>query len=76
MVRVLIAEDERDIAEVVTFGVRLVWSDTEVVVAASGAETLARFAEQRPDLVVDIAIPPPLGSRSSASSAPGPGCRP
>ena len=61
-VRLLIADDARDVAEVVGFGARMVWPDCEVTVASSGEEALRRFAEARPDLVVlDVTMPPPDG---------------
>ncbi len=60
--KLLIAEDARDVAEVISLGARMSWPGCEVTVAASGAEALQRFAEQPPDLVVlDVAMPPPDG---------------
>ncbi len=60
--RILIADDDPDIAEVVAFGARMVWPDCEVVIAASGEEALRRFWECEPDLVVlDIHMPSPDG---------------
>ncbi len=60
--RVLIAEDSQDIAEVVAFRARMVWPDCEVAVAGSGEEALELFREGEPDLVVlDIRMPPPDG---------------
>ncbi|CAA9287559.1 MAG: Two-component transcriptional response regulator, winged helix family [uncultured Chloroflexia bacterium] len=60
--KLLIAEDARDVAEVIALGARMSWPGCEVSVAASGAEALQRFAEQPPDLVVlDVAMPPPDG---------------
>ncbi len=60
--KLLIADDARDVAEVVTFGARMVWPDCEVTVASSGWEALGRFEEERPDLVVlDVSMPPPDG---------------
>ncbi len=60
--KLLIAEDARDVAEVIALGARMNWPGCEVMVAASGTEALQRFAEQPPDLVVlDVAMPPPDG---------------
>lgn len=59
---VLVADDERDIADLVGFGARINWPDCRVVTACSGAEALALFEREQPDLVVlDIMMPPPDG---------------
>ena len=61
-VRLLVADDARDVARVVAFGARMIWPDCEVVLAQGGEEALRRFEEARPDLVVlDVAMPPPDG---------------
>ncbi len=50
------------IARAVAYGVRMTWPDCEVTIAGSGAEALARFQEERSDLVVlDVQMPPPDG---------------
>ncbi len=60
--KLLVAEDARDIAEVVAFAARMTWPDCEVTLAASGEEALRYFAEQPVDLVVlDVTMPPPDG---------------
>jgi len=60
--RVLIAEDARDVAEIVAFGVRMTWPSCQVTIAEDGAAALARFAEEPADLVIlDVAMPPPDG---------------
>jgi DNA-binding response OmpR family regulator len=60
--KLLIAEDARDVAEVVAFGARMTWPDCQVTIATSGEEALRRFFEELPDLVVlDVALPPPNG---------------
>src|SRR5574340_430788 len=60
--KLLIADDSPDVAEIVKFGARLVWPDCETYVAHTGQATLASFAAVEPDLVVlDIAMPPPDG---------------
>jgi len=60
--KLLIAEDAREVAEVVAFGACMAWQDCRVTIAADGEEALARFEEERPDLVVlDVSMPPPDG---------------
>ena len=60
--RLLIAEDARDVADVIAFGARMMWPDCQVTVAGSGKEALQRFAAVQPDLVVlDVSMPPPDG---------------
>jgi DNA-binding response OmpR family regulator len=60
--RLLLAEDSPDIAEVVAFGARMAWPDARISVASGGAEALERFAAETPDLVIlDVAMPPPDG---------------
>lgn len=58
----LIAEDARDVAEVVTFGVRLTWPDCHIRVAANGLEAIDLFMAEPADLVIlDVTMPPPDG---------------
>jgi two-component system, OmpR family, KDP operon response regulator KdpE len=60
--KLLVADDARDVADIVAFGARMVWPDCAVTVARDGATALAAFAEERPDLVIlDVAMPPPDG---------------
>jgi DNA-binding response OmpR family regulator len=60
--KLLIADDEADIAEVIAFAARMSWPGCEVIQAASGSEALARFAEAAPDLVIlDVSMPSPDG---------------
>ena len=60
--KLLIADDARDVAEVVAFGARMTWPHCQVTIAASGEEALRRFSEESADLVVlDVALPPPNG---------------
>jgi DNA-binding response OmpR family regulator len=61
-VRLLIADDARDVAEGIAFGARLMWPGCRVTLAADGREALRSFAEEGADLVVlDVAMPPPDG---------------
>jgi DNA-binding response OmpR family regulator len=58
----LVADDDRDIAEVVAFIARMAWPSCRVNIAEDGAAALRRFAEEPPDLVVlDVEMPPPDG---------------
>ncbi|HET9493418.1 MAG TPA: response regulator transcription factor [Chloroflexia bacterium] len=60
--KLLIVEDEPDVAEIVAFGVRINWPDCTVTTAISGTEAIALFGEEQPDLViVDLNIPAPDG---------------
>ncbi len=60
--KLLVAEDTPEIARTVAYGARLTWPDCRVTIAGSGTEALARFGEERPDLVVlDVQMPPPDG---------------
>jgi DNA-binding response OmpR family regulator len=63
MVRtVLIAEDAPDVADIVSFSVRMTWPGCQVMIAASGAEAIQQFEAERPDLVIlDVSMPPPNG---------------
>ncbi len=76
MLKLLIADDARDVAEVIAFGARMTWQDCKVSIAASGDEALHLFEEILPDLVVlDVAMPAPDGFEvcrriRAASSAP------
>ena len=56
--RLLIAEDARDVADVVAFAARMTWPGCHVTIAADGAEALQSFADDPPDLVVlDVEMP-------------------
>jgi len=60
--KVLIADDAADVAEVVAFGARMTWPGCEVAVAGGGEEAIRAFEEGGADLVVlDVAMPPPDG---------------
>ncbi len=60
--KLLIADDSPDIAEVVSFGAHMSWPDCVVSTAADGRQALASFVREQPDLVIlDVAMPPPDG---------------
>ena len=60
--KLLIADDARDVAEVVAFGARMAWPGCQVTIAEDGQEALRCFATIQPNLVVlDVAMPPPDG---------------
>jgi DNA-binding response OmpR family regulator len=60
--KLLIADDEPDVAEVVAFGAQMAWPECQVVTAIDGAKALASFESEQPDLVVlDVSMPPPDG---------------
>jgi DNA-binding response OmpR family regulator len=60
--KLLIAEDSREIAKAVAYGARMTWPGCRVTIAGSGAEAIRRFEEEHPDLVVlDVSMPPPDG---------------
>ena len=54
--RVLVVDDEEDIAELISFNLR--GAGFEVVTAANGAEALIRAAETHPDIILlDVMLP-------------------
>ena len=56
MAKILIAEDERDIRELISF--TLQFAGYEVVVAINGAEAVERALETHPDLILmDVRMP-------------------
>lgn len=60
--KLLIAEDASDVAQVIAFGARMNWPGCQVSIARGGREAIARFEEQQPDLVIlDVSMPPPDG---------------
>jgi DNA-binding response OmpR family regulator len=60
--RVLIAEDSPDVAEVVAFGTRMNWPECEVTVVGSGEAAVRAFEDHPADLVIlDVTMPPPDG---------------
>src|SRR3954463_14058003 len=60
--KVLVADDSPDVAEVVAFGVEMTWPGCRVLHAANGADAIKLFDQEQPQLVVlDIEMPPPDG---------------
>lgn len=60
--KVLVADDARDVADLIASSARLTWPGCRVSIAANGTEALARFAAEQPDLVVlDVGMPSPDG---------------
>jgi len=60
--KILIAEDDEHVAEIVAFSARMNWPDCQVVVARDGQEALLLFKEEHPDIVLlDVSMPPPNG---------------
>ncbi len=61
-VKLLIAEDDAELARVIGYSVRTLWPDCRVLAAGDGEEALRRFAAEAPDLVIlDVTMPPPDG---------------
>jgi DNA-binding response OmpR family regulator len=60
--KLLIVEDERDVADIVAFGVRMNWPSCIVKTAASGREAIKLIDDEPPDMaIVDLNIPAPDG---------------
>jgi DNA-binding response OmpR family regulator len=60
--KLLIVEDERDVADIVAFGIRMNWPDCTILTAESGIEAIRVVDEDPPDLaIVDLNIPAPDG---------------
>lgn len=60
--KILVADDARDIADVIGFGARMTWPSCAVLIAEDGQQALNLFAEHPLDLVVlDLSMPPPDG---------------
>lgn len=56
MTKILVAEDEKDIRELIAF--TLQFAGYDVVLATNGEEALTRVEEERPDLVIlDVRMP-------------------
>jgi DNA-binding response OmpR family regulator len=74
--RLLIVEDDSDVARLVGYCARVLWPEVQLSIAADGAAALRQFAAAPPDLVIlDLTIPRPTASGSVATSArPRPTC--
>jgi DNA-binding response OmpR family regulator len=60
--KLLIAEDNQDIANAVAFAARMGWPGCHVTIVMSGEEALGHFAAEVVDaIILDVAMPPPDG---------------
>lgn len=60
--KLLIVEDERDVADILAFGARMNWADCIVRTAASGTDAIRIMEAEPPDLaILDLNIPEPDG---------------
>jgi DNA-binding response OmpR family regulator len=60
--RVLIADDDHDLAQLVGQCARVLWPGCGLALADNGREALRRFKTEPPDLVIlDVTMPPPDG---------------
>ena len=56
--KILIVDDDPDVVEAITLAFGVQWPEAQVVAASSGAQGLAVFARENPDVVLlDIALP-------------------
>jgi two-component system KDP operon response regulator KdpE len=61
-VKILIADDEERLLEVLTVSFQFQWQDSTVLAARTGAEALDRFSEDDPDIIVlDVGLPDTSG---------------
>lgn len=62
VIKLLVAEDAHDVADIVAFGARMNWPGCHVIIAEDGEEAIRLFQEEQPDVVIlDITMPPPDG---------------
>lgn len=62
VLKLLIVEDAKDVAELIAYSARMSLPDCEVFLATDGMEALRCFNDDAPNLIVlDVAIPPPDG---------------
>lgn len=56
MTKILVAEDERDILELIGFTLRM--ADFDVVLARDGVEAIEKASQEQPDLIIlDVRMP-------------------
>lgn len=56
--RILLADDERDLLEITSTIFRLHWAQSDLLCALNGEEALRRFFDDEPDLMIlDVAMP-------------------
>lgn len=56
--RILVADDETDVATMVSYGARMMWPNAEIVIASDGLEAMRFFDREGADLVVlDVTMP-------------------
>jgi DNA-binding response OmpR family regulator len=61
-IRLLVAEDAPDIAQVIAYSARMIWPGCQVGIAENGSDAMSQFLAEEPDLVVlDVQMPPPDG---------------
>jgi two-component system KDP operon response regulator KdpE len=61
-VKLLVCEDDRSVAELVSFAANMAWPNCEVVIASNGEEAIGLFQQVCPDMVaLDVEMPPPDG---------------
>lgn len=57
--RLLIADDDAELARLIGYIVRILWPDSAIATALDGATALRYFATEHPDLVIlDVMMPP------------------
>ena len=65
MVKILVAEDEKDIRELISFSLK--YSGFEVITAVDGQEAVEKAMEARPDLIMmDVRMPRMTGYEACA----------
>jgi len=60
--KILIADDDPDVADVIKIGLEINWPESKILLAADGEQALKLFSQEDPDLVLlDIGMPSPNG---------------
>lgn len=61
-VKLLVCEDDRSVADLISLAANMNWPNCEVSIAADGADAIKQFHRVQPDIVVlDVQVPPPDG---------------